>query len=105
MSETRLPHKSPFMGAFFFDEGQERMGNRRLATVALMAAGLFFGTMTASASASTSATATPSWHLAGYYDYNDQCFRTGFKAITNGGIVQDFKCERVDTRVALYLLY
>ncbi|OUC95839.1 hypothetical protein CA984_17170 [Streptosporangium minutum] len=69
-----------------------------------MAAGLAFGSMTASASAATAA-AVPSWHLAGYYQYNDQCFRTGFKAITNGGIVQDFKCERVDSLVALYLLY
>ncbi|MER5321059.1 hypothetical protein [Streptosporangium roseum] len=95
------------MGAFFFNEGQERMGTRRLATVALMAAGLVFGTMTASATAASAVTApaAPSWHLAGYYDYNDQCFRTGFKAITSGGIVQDFKCERVDSRVALYLLY
>lgn len=69
-----------------------------------MAAGLAFGTMTASASAVT-APAAPSWHLAGYYDYNDQCFRIGFKAITNGGIVQDFKCERVGSRVALHLFY
>ncbi|MFI7054387.1 hypothetical protein ACWDOR_36405 [Streptosporangium canum] len=83
------------------------MRTRRLATVALMAAGLVFGTMTASATAASAVTAptAPSWHFAGYYDYNNECFRAGFKAITSGGIVQDFKCERVDSRVALHLFY
>ncbi|MDP9868145.1 MULTISPECIES: hypothetical protein [Streptosporangium] len=85
------------------------MRTRRLAAVALMAGGLAFSTVatsaTAASAASPSAQATASWHLAGYYDYNDQCVRAGFKAITSGGIVQDFKCERVGSRVALHLFY
>lgn len=85
------------------------MRARRLATVALMAGGLAFGTMAAPAmaapAATTSAQAAPSWHFADYYQYRNDCTRTGFNAITNGGIVQDYKCELVGSRFALYLFY
>ncbi|GAA3138363.1 hypothetical protein GCM10010466_31630 [Planomonospora alba] len=77
---------------------------RRTIATALTAGGLAFGAAALSATAASAQT-TPSWHLAGYHQYNEQCFRTGFRAITSGGIVQDFKCELVGSRFALYLFY
>lgn len=84
------------------------MRARRLATAALMAGGLVFGAMAGPASAATtaaSAQAAPSWHLAGYYQYKNDCNRTGFTAITNGGIVQAYRCDLEGSRFALYLYY
>ncbi|MER6582716.1 hypothetical protein [Nonomuraea sp. NPDC001023] len=89
------------------------MSTRRLTAAALVAGGLALGAVTGSAmpasavSASTvSASAVSgSWHLAGYYQYRDQCVRAGFSAVTSGGIVQDFRCEVSGSRFALSLFY
>ncbi|MBO4270864.1 hypothetical protein [Microbispora triticiradicis] len=80
------------------------MRTRRLAAAALVAGGLAFGAVTGSATAAYAQTAE-AWHLTGYYQYRDQCFRAGFQAITSGGIAQDFKCELAGSRYALYLYY
>lgn len=76
---------------------------RRLTTAALVAGGLAFGGVAGSVVPAYAETG--SWHLAGYYQYRDQCVRAGFTAITSGGIVQDFKCEASGSRFALSLFY
>ncbi|MEV4375155.1 hypothetical protein AB0J71_49505 [Nonomuraea sp. NPDC049637] len=94
------------------------MSTRRLTAAALVAGGLALGAVTGSAmpasavSASTVSASTVSasavsgsWHLAGYYQYRDQCVRAGFSAVTSGGIVQDFRCEVSGSRFALSLFY
>ncbi|GAA2858336.1 hypothetical protein GCM10010517_16770 [Streptosporangium fragile] len=83
------------------------MRARRLVAAVLMAGGLVAGVTSGPAVAATAtvAQADPSWHLAGYYQYRNECVRTGFQAITSGGIVQDFKCELAGNRFALYLFY
>ncbi|MFI6456037.1 hypothetical protein ACIBF6_31295 [Streptosporangium amethystogenes] len=85
------------------------MKTRRLATAALIAGGLVFGTMVgpaaAAATTAASAQAAPSWHFSSYYQYKNDCIKTGFKAITNGGVVQDFRCDLEGSRFALYLYY
>ncbi|MET8047894.1 hypothetical protein ABZU75_09840 [Streptosporangium sp. NPDC005286] len=85
------------------------MRTRHLAAAALIAGGLAVGTMAGPAAAATtaavSAQAAPSWHLAGHYQYRNDCNRTGFKAITNGGIVQAYRCDLEGSLFALYLYY
>ncbi|MEV3986344.1 hypothetical protein ACIBK9_34080 [Nonomuraea sp. NPDC050227] len=84
------------------------MSIRRLTAAALVAGGLAFGAVTGSAmpaSAVSASAVSGSWHLAGYYQYRDQCVRAGFSAVTSGGIVQDFRCEVSGSRFALSLFY
>ncbi|MBG0816847.1 hypothetical protein [Planomonospora sp. ID82291] len=85
---------------------------RRTAAAVLAAGGLAIGAVSLSAPAASaasvadvSAQAAPSWHLAGSYPYKDQCVRTGFRAVTSGGIVQSFRCELAGSEFALYLYY
>ncbi|MFF0869769.1 hypothetical protein ACFYUV_49000 [Nonomuraea sp. NPDC003560] len=79
------------------------MSIRRLTAAALVAGGLAFGAVTGSAMPASAVSG--SWHLAGYYQYRDQCVRAGFSAVTSGGIVQDFRCEVSGSRFALSLFY
>ncbi|GGT26020.1 hypothetical protein ACIBIZ_11990 [Nonomuraea spiralis] len=78
---------------------------RRLTTAALVAGGLALGAVAGSAVPASAQQAAGSWHVAGYYQYRDQCTRAGFTALTSGGIVQDFKCELSGSRFALSLFY